>query len=80
VLIDESELKVGLFAPTDIQRIAQAWSSAERLRRAPIAVLAPNPVVYGLNRMFQLVSDADTRLSVFWNRAAAFDWLDDSRD
>jgi hypothetical protein len=75
VLIDESELKVGLIGPGDIQRIAHRWSIAKNLRDAAIAVVAPNPVVYGLNRMFQLVSDADTRLAVFWNRAAAVNWV-----
>jgi hypothetical protein len=75
VLIDESELKVGLIAPGDIQRIAHQWSIAKKLRDAAIAVVAPNPVVYGLNRMFQLVSNADTRLAVFWDRPAAVEWI-----
>lgn len=75
VLVDESELKVGLIGPGDIQRIAHQWSIAKKLRDAAIAVVAPNPVVYGLNRMFQLVSDADTRLAVFWDRAAAVNWV-----
>lgn len=75
VLIDESELKVGLIGPGDIQRIAHQWSIAKHLRDATIAVVAPNPVVYGLNRMFQLVSNADTRLAVFWNRPAAVAWV-----
>ena len=75
VLIDESELKVGLIGPGDIQRIAHQWSIAKNLRDAAIAVVAPNPVVYGLNRMFQLVSNADTRLAVFWDRPAAVEWI-----
>jgi len=75
VLIDESELKVGLIGPGDIQRIAHQWSVAKHLRDAAIAVVAPSPVVYGLNRMFQLVSNADTRLAVFWDRAAALGWI-----
>ena len=75
VLIDESELKVGLIGPDDIRRIAHQWSIAKNLRDAAIAVVAPNPVVYGLNRMFQLVSNADTRLAVFWDRTAAVDWV-----
>jgi hypothetical protein len=75
VLIDESELKVGLIGPGDINRIAHRWSGAEKLRRAAIAVVAPNKVVYGMNRMFQLVSDADTRLAVFWDRPAALAWV-----
>jgi len=42
---------------------------------AAIAVVAPNKVVYGMNRMFQLVSNADTRLAVFWTRQAAVAWV-----
>jgi hypothetical protein len=75
VLLDESDLKVGLIGSGDIQRIAQQWSAATNLRGAAIAVVAPNPVVYGLNRMFQLLSDADTRLAVFWGRPAAVNWV-----
>ncbi|HEY8861716.1 MAG TPA: hypothetical protein VIN37_06485, partial [Candidatus Limnocylindria bacterium] len=75
VLIDESELKVSLIGPSDIQRIAQRWSRADALRGAAIAVVAPNKVVYGMNRMFQLVSNADTRLAVFWTRQAAVAWV-----
>ena len=75
VLIDESELKVGLIGTGDIQRIAHQWSMAKKLRDAAIAVVAPNPVVYGLNRMFQLVSNTDTRLAVFWDRPAAIEWV-----
>jgi hypothetical protein len=75
VLIDESDFKVGLIGPGDIQRIAHQWSTGKNLRDAAIAVVAPNPVVYGLNRMFQLLSNADTRLAVFWNRPAAVDWV-----
>ena len=32
-------------------------------------------MVYGLNRMFQLVSNADTRLAVLWDRPAAVEWV-----
>lgn len=78
VLVDLTDLDVGLISPADIARIARRWPSADRLRSASIAVIAPNPVVYGLNRMFQLVSNGDGRLSVFWNRADAIDWLEES--
>lgn len=77
VLIDESELKVRLIGPADMKRIADRWSGARTLRRAAIAVVAPNAAVYGLNRMFQLMTGADTRLAVFRDHAAAYAWLDD---
>jgi len=75
VLVDLTDLDVGLISPADIARMAHRWKGAGRLRCAAIAVIAPNPVVYGLNRMFQLLSDSDGRLSVFWNRADAIGWL-----
>jgi hypothetical protein len=78
VLVDLTDLDVHLISPADIARMARRWASADRLRCAKIAVIASNPVVYGMNRMFQLVSNADGRLSVFWNRADAIDWLDES--
>jgi hypothetical protein len=75
VLIDQTELSVTLITPADIQLIVDRWADAKKLRSAVIAVVAPNPVVYGLDRMFQLVSGADDRLSVFWNRSTAMAWL-----
>jgi len=71
VLIDESELRVSLIGPADIQRIAHRWSRADALRSAASSVVAPNKVVYGMKRMFQRVSNADTRLAVCWTREAA---------
>lgn len=80
VLIDESAFKASLITPADIEQIARRWATAEHLRTAFIAVIAPNPVVYGLNRMFQLVADSNLRLGVFWNRTAALEWLGRSSD
>lgn len=75
VLIDQTDLTVSLITPADIRLIANRWAGAKKLRSAVIAVVAPTPVVYGLDRMFQLVSGTDERLSVFWDRGTAMAWL-----
>jgi len=56
VLIDETEL-AGFVGPSDIGRIARAWKSATALRQSRIGAFATNPVIYGLNRMFQGLAD-----------------------
>ncbi|HEY8785715.1 MAG TPA: hypothetical protein VIN63_04490 [Candidatus Limnocylindria bacterium] len=75
VLIDETELGAGLVGPSDIGRIAQAWRKAGALRSVRIAAFASNPVIYGLNRMFQGLADGAERVSVFNDRARARAWL-----
>lgn len=75
VLIDETDLGAGLVGPRDVGRIAQAWKKAAALRSIRIAAFATNPVIFGLNRMFQgLAADADG-VSVFNDRARAVAWL-----
>lgn len=75
VLIDETELGAGFVGPSDIGRIAGAWRKASALRTVRIAALAPNPVIYGLNRMFQGLADGAERVSVFNDQARARAWL-----
>ena len=75
VLIDETELGAGFVGPSDIGRIARAWKNAAALRQSRIAAFATNPVIYGLNRMFQGLADGAERVSVFNDRARARAWL-----
>ena len=75
VLIDETDLGAGFVGPSDIGRIADAWRKAAALRSIRIAAFATNPVIYGLNRMFQGLAHGADRVSVFNDRARARDWL-----
>ncbi|MDQ2913846.1 MAG: hypothetical protein M3T56_11390 [Chloroflexota bacterium] len=75
VLIDETDLRAGFIGPSDIGRIAQAWRKATALRSSRIAAYASNPVIYGLNRMFQGLAEGTDRVSVFNDRARAKAWL-----
>ena len=77
ILIDETGLGAGLVGPADIRRIIAAWRRATALSSTRIAVFVSNLAIYGLNRMFQGLSgrDAEDRVSVFTDRAAATAWL-----
>ncbi len=75
VLIDETDLGAGFVGPSDIGRIAHAWREAAALRSIRIAAFATNPVIYGLNRMFQGLADGAERVSVFNDCARARAWL-----
>ena len=77
VLVDESRLRVGLVGPADMRLIAERWRTASALRTARIAVFAPAPIVYGLNRMFQALAggEAERRVALFRGRADAVAWL-----
>jgi hypothetical protein len=75
VLLDETDLRPGLFGPSEIRRIAQAWRESRHFRNARIAVFAPNPVVFGLNRMVAAFSGREMQLRVFSDKASATSWL-----
>ena len=75
VLIDETELGAGYVGPRDIGRIAQAWRTAVALHSIRIAAVASNPVIYGLNRMFQGLAIGAERVTVFHEDARARAWL-----
>ena len=71
MLIDETDFGAGFVGPSDIGRIAQAWRKAAPLRSIRIAAFSSNPVIYGLNRMFQGLAEGAERVSVFNDRARA---------
>ena len=75
VLIDETDLDACFVGPSDIGKIAQAWRKGASLRAIRIAAFATNPVIYGLNRMFQGLADGAEGVSVFNDRARARAWL-----
>ena len=75
VLVDESGLRPGFITPNQIGEIAALWRNATAFRSAWIGVSAPSPVIYGLNRMFQALANAEGRVAVFNSRAAALAWL-----
>jgi hypothetical protein len=75
LLVDESEAKASLIGPLDLRKLAQAWSESAASKRARIAIFAPTPVIYGLNRMVQSFGAGEGRLKVFKSRAAATAWL-----
>ncbi|MEA2661582.1 MAG: hypothetical protein QOH08_1154 [Chloroflexota bacterium] len=77
VLIDESELRAAFAETTDIAHFATAWQESTALRSTRIAVFTSNRAVYGLNRMFHGLADADGSMNVFSDRAAALAWLRD---
>jgi hypothetical protein len=75
IFIDESAFRPDLLAGIHIQQFAEQWRSATALHAARLAVHAPKPVMYGLNRMFQAWAHADDRMAVFRDRTEALAWL-----
>ncbi len=78
VLIDETDLRPSLFGPGDIGRFAAAWRRGTALRAGQIAVFVSNLAMYGLNRMFQGLANADDHVGVFHRRADAVAWLNEA--
>jgi hypothetical protein len=75
IFIDESAFKPDLLSGIHIQEFAKQWRNATALRAARMSVHAPSPVMFGLNRMFQLWADAEDRVAVFRRRDEALAWL-----
>jgi hypothetical protein len=77
ILVDESELKPGLIGVDDVRTIVVRWRKANDLRAARIAVFAPNPLVFGLNRLVESLAARDKRMTMraFRERGSALGWL-----
>ena len=56
--------------------LIESFAKSARTRHNLAAIIAPNPVVFGLSRMYQIFSDpADKRIHVFSNAREAKAWL-----
>jgi predicted ATPase len=75
VLVDQTELRPGAISPAQVRRLADLWKGATALKDARIAAYSPNLVIFGLNRMFQLLANSEDRVAVFKGRAEAIAWL-----
>jgi hypothetical protein len=75
--MDGTGLAAGFVGPAGIGRIISAWRRAAALRSTRIAVFVSNRAIYGLTACSQGVSarEAEGRVSVFTDRAAAMAWL-----
>jgi hypothetical protein len=72
-LIDLSEVASSEITRDDVATFAQATSGRQRL-----AIIAPQPVRFGMARMFEAFSGLNghsTKVAVFRTRREALDWL-----
>jgi hypothetical protein len=79
ILIDEMDLSPSFVGPGDIGRFVEAWRNGTALRSARMAVFVANLAMYGLNRMFEALANADGRIAVFYDRAHATAWLNEAQ-
>ena len=77
ILLDESELRPGLILPYDVPGIVDQWRSLLARPNVRLAALAPNPIIYGLNRLGLSMAARQTgdRVAVFQRRDDAIEWL-----
>ena len=78
VLIDESEMMARLLHPSELRKMIGLLKDSKGLRqRSRIAIYAPSPVVYGMNRMAQAFAGqaSEGRLEVFRAADDAETWL-----
>jgi hypothetical protein len=77
ILIDETDAGPGLLSAGHVRNWINRWRAATALKQGRIAVIAPDLVMYGLNRMAQGIAGAESEghLTVFRNREDALAWL-----
>jgi hypothetical protein len=57
-------------------KLIESFAKSARTRYNLLAIIAPNPVAFGLSRMYQIFSDpSDKRIHVFSNAHEARVWL-----
>ncbi len=78
VLVDESAVTAGFVSPADVRRFVSVWRGSASLRSAQIAIVAPDIVVYGLNRMVHGLGGAaaEEQIGLFRARDDAAAWLE----
>ena len=74
-ILDESNLRVSQLRVGDVRQIIDAFRLARHIRSARVAIVAPSPVVYGMNRMAMAFADANDVFCVFRTRKEAEAWL-----
>ena len=76
VLVVCKNVEVGSFSTTAVRRLAEFTRKAEQELASPrVAIVAHQPVVYGLARMYQLLRDPPYELQVFREPLEAKAWL-----
>ena len=60
---------------TSTKEIQELARESARLREVPWAIVAHDPLSFGMTRMFALQAPDEGRFSVFRNEAAAREWL-----
>ena len=78
VLIDESEMTARLLGSSELREMINVLRASVGLRqRSRIAINAPSPIVYGMNRMAQAFAGqaSEGRLAVFRTADDAETWL-----
>lgn len=75
-LVACKNVEIGSFSTSSIRRLGMFTRDAEQeLRDSRVALVAHQPVVYGLARMYQLVRDPPYEFQVFRELSAAEAWL-----
>jgi hypothetical protein len=70
------EVEAGQYSAAAVRRLARFTRDAEsQLAGSRVAIVADQPLVYGLARMYQLLREAPYQLQVFRERAQAEAWL-----
>ena len=70
------DVKLGAFTVSGVRRLVDSTRRAERdLGATRVAIVASQPVVYGMARMYQMLREAPYELRVFRDLAGAEAWL-----
>lgn len=76
-MVDESAVTAGMITPAEIRRITSMFQESRALASARIAVIAPSPVIYGLNRMVHGFASEGVaeRIAIFRAAGEGLGWL-----
>lgn len=70
------DVELGSFSNQALRRFVEFTRRAQdQLKGSRVAVVAPQPAVYGIGRMFQLLRNPSNPFAVFHERAEAEAWL-----
>jgi hypothetical protein len=77
ILLDETDYESGTLTSSDIRLLVDAWQRAPVLRGARVAIVAPDPLNFGIARIAHGVGGerVEDQLGIFRTESEALAWL-----
>jgi hypothetical protein len=75
ILLDETAFENAGIGTDEVRQVGVRWLETAHAQHVRIAVVAPDSTMFGMSRMGVVYAEAEEKIRVFRDRAAAEAWL-----